>query len=69
MPTGLAGCLLASIIAVAYVERQRFAEFSGSQQCTRFSALRFGNLGSHKPANDAGFLRLSRRMTLFWDWC
>ncbi|HTC66354.1 MAG TPA: hypothetical protein VK685_04430, partial [Candidatus Acidoferrum sp.] len=28
-----------------------------------FSALRFG---SRRPTNDAGFLRLSRRMTLFW---
>jgi Na+/proline symporter len=28
-----------------------------------FSALRLGN---RKPADDAGFLRRSRRMTLFW---
>jgi SSS family transporter len=66
MPTGLAGLLLASIIAVAMSNASGSLNSLAASSVLDFSALRFGNLGSHKPANDAGFLRLSRRMTLFW---
>jgi solute:Na+ symporter, SSS family len=63
MPTGLAGLLLASIIAVAMSNASGSLNSLAASSVLDFSALR---LGSRKPANDAGFLRLSRRMTLLW---
>src|SRR6202163_409193 len=63
MPTGLAGLLLASIIAVAMSNASGSLNSLAASSVLDFSALRFGN---RKPANDAGFLQLSRRMTLFW---
>jgi len=63
MPTGLAGLLLASIIAVAMSNASGSLNSLAASSVLDFSALRLGN---RKPANDAGFLRLSRRMTLFW---
>ncbi|HXM92459.1 MAG TPA: sodium:solute symporter [Candidatus Dormibacteraeota bacterium] len=63
MPTGLAGLLLASIIAVAMSNASGSLNSLAASSVLDFSALRFG---SRRPANDAGFLRLSRRMTLFW---
>src|ERR1700692_1397471 len=63
MPTGLAGLLLASIIAVAMSNASGSLNSLAASSVLDFSALR---LGSRKPANDASFLRLSRRMTLFW---
>jgi SSS family solute:Na+ symporter len=66
MPAGLAGLLLASIIAVAMSNASGSLNSLAASSVLDFSALRFGRSGSRKPANDAGFLRLSRRMTLFW---
>jgi SSS family transporter len=72
MPTGLAGLLLASIIAVAMSNASGSLNSLAASSVLDFSALGFGQLGpfsrmgSRKPANDAGFLQLSRRMTLFW---
>jgi Na+/proline symporter len=63
MPTGLAGLLLASIIAVAMSNASGSLNSLAASSVLDFSALRLGN---RKPADDAGFLRLSRRMTLFW---
>jgi SSS family transporter len=63
MPTGLAGLLLASIIAVAMSNASGSLNSLAASSVLDFSALR---RGSRKPANDASFLRLSRRMTLFW---
>ena len=63
MPTGLAGLLLASIIAVAMSNASGSLNSLAASSVLDFSALRLGN---RKPANDAGFLRLSRRITLFW---
>jgi SSS family transporter len=63
MPTGLAGLLLASIIAVAMSNASGSLNSLAASSVLDFSALRLGN---RKPAGDAGFLRLSRRMTLFW---
>jgi SSS family transporter len=63
MPTGLAGLLLASIIAVAMSNASGSLNSLAASSVLDFSALRLGN---RKPANDAGFLRLSRCMTLFW---
>jgi len=63
MPTGLAGLLLASIIAVAMSNVSGSLNSLAASSVLDFSALRRGN---RKPADDAGFLRLSRRMTLFW---
>ncbi len=65
MPTGLAGLLLASIIAVAMSNASGSLNSLAASSVLDFSALGFGG-DSRKPANDAGFLRLSRRMTLFW---
>src|SRR6202048_4144562 len=62
MPTGLAGLLLASIIAVAMSNASGSLNSLAASSVLDFSALRLGR----KPANDTGFLRLSRRMTLFW---
>jgi SSS family transporter len=66
MPAGLAGLLLASIIAVAMSNASGSLNSLAASSVLDFSALRFGRSGSRKPANDAGFLRRSRRMTLFW---
>ena len=63
MPTGLAGLLLASIIAVAMSNASGSLNSLAASSVLDFSALRLGN---RKPASNAGFLRLSRRMTLFW---
>ncbi len=60
MPPGLAGLLLASIIAVA------MSNASGSlNSLAASSVLDFSHLRG-KSANSASFLRLSRRMTLAW---
>jgi SSS family solute:Na+ symporter len=66
MPTGLAGLLLASIIAVAMSNASGSLNSLAASSVLDFSALGLGRRGGRKPANDAGFLRLSRRMTLFW---
>jgi SSS family transporter len=63
MPTGLAGLLLASIIAVAMSNASGSLNSLAASSALDFSVLRLGN---RSPANDEGFLRLSRRMTLFW---
>jgi len=63
MPTGLAGLLLASIIAVAMSNASGSLNSLAASSVLDFSVLRLGN---RKPATDEGFLRLSRRMTLFW---
>jgi SSS family solute:Na+ symporter len=63
MPTGLAGLLLASIIAVAMSNASGSLNSLAASSVLDFSALRRGR---RKPANDVGFLRLSQRMTLFW---
>jgi len=60
MPTGLAGILLASILAVA------MSNASGSLNSLAASAvLDFSRLSGHQT-DPAKFLRLSRRMTLVW---
>src|ERR1700722_3914415 len=63
MPTGLAGLLLASIVAVAMSNASGSLNSLAASSVLDFSALRSGK---HQSRNDAGFLRLSRRMTLFW---
>ncbi|HEX3544615.1 MAG TPA: hypothetical protein VHT31_08825, partial [Candidatus Acidoferrum sp.] len=63
MPTGFAGLLLASIIAVAMSNASGSLNSLAASSVLDFSALRLGN---REPADDAGFLRRSRRMTLFW---
>jgi SSS family transporter len=63
MPTGLAGLLLASIIAVAMSNASGSLNSLAASSVLDFSTLR---LGSRNPTNDASFLLLSRRMTLFW---
>jgi solute:Na+ symporter, SSS family len=63
MPTGLAGLLLASIIAVA------MSNASGSlNSLAASSVLDFSALRGKRPAigNDQSFLRRSRNLTLFW---
>jgi Na+/proline symporter len=63
MPTGLAGLLLASIIAVA------MSNASGSlNSLAASSVLDFSALRGKRPSNrdDRSFLRRSRNMTLFW---
>jgi Na+/proline symporter len=60
MPTGLAGLLLASIVAVA------MSNASGSlNSLAASSVLDFSRL-SGRSAGSVQFLRLSRRMTLVW---
>jgi SSS family transporter len=60
MPAGLAGLLLASIVAVA------MSNASGSlNSLAASSVLDFAKLRGHS-ADSAQFLRLSRRMTLVW---
>lgn len=66
MPTGLAGLLLASIIAVAMSNASGSLNSLAASSVLDFSALGFGGAGGRKVADDAEFLRLSRRMTLFW---
>ena len=66
MPTGLAGLLLASIIAVAMSNASGSLNSLAASSVLDFSALSLGRTGGRKTVNDAGFLRLSRRMTLFW---
>jgi SSS family transporter len=66
MPTGLAGLLLASIIAVAMSNASGSLNSLAASSVLDFSALGLGRRGGRKLANDAGFLLLSRRMTLFW---
>ena len=60
MPTGLAGILLASILAVA------MSNASGSLNSLAASTvLDFSRLSGHQT-NPVNFLKLSRRMTLVW---
>ncbi len=60
MPTGLAGILLASILAVA------MSNASGSLNSLAASTvLDFSRLSGHQ-ANPENFLKLSRRITLVW---
>jgi SSS family solute:Na+ symporter len=69
MPTGLAGLLLASIIAVAMSNASGSLNSLAASSVLDFSALGLGHSGrlaGRKPGNEAGFLRLSRRMTLLW---
>jgi SSS family transporter len=63
MPTGLAGLLLASIIAVAMSNASGSLNSLAASSVLDFAALRSG---ARSPSNDRTFLRLSRRMTLFW---
>jgi SSS family transporter len=63
MPTGLAGLLLASIIAVAMSNASGSLNSLAASSVLDFAALRSGD---RSPSNDRTFLRLSRRMTLFW---
>jgi SSS family transporter len=63
MPTGLAGLLLASIIAVAMSNASGSLNSLAASSVLDFSALRGKRA---RPADDRGFLWLSRRMTLFW---
>src|ERR1700730_14751068 len=61
MPIGLAGLLLASIVAVA------MSNASGSlNSLAASSVLDFSALHSSTSTHDRGFLRISRRMTLCW---
>lgn len=63
MPTGLAGLLLASIIAVAMSNASGSLNSLAASSVLDFSALR----GSRPLSiDDRGFLRRSRNMTLFW---
>jgi solute:Na+ symporter, SSS family len=60
MPTGLAGLMIAAIVAVA------MSNASGSlNSLAASSVLDFSRLGG-RSTDPAQFLRLSRRMTLFW---
>jgi len=63
MPTGLAGLLLASIIAVAMSNASGSLNSLAASSVLDFSARRSDK---HQSRNDAAFLQLSRRMTLFW---
>jgi len=60
MPPGLAGLLLASIIAVAMSNASGSLNSLAASSVLDFSRLR------GKSAEPAAFLQLSRRMTLFW---
>jgi Na+/proline symporter len=63
MPTGLAGLLLASIIAVAMSNASGSLNSLAASSVLDFSALR----GKRREfTSDRNFLRLSQRMTLFW---
>ena len=63
MPTGLAGLLLASIIAVAMSNASGSLNSLAASSVLDFSALR-GK--SYKLADGRSLMRRSRRMTLFW---
>jgi len=60
MPTGLAGLLLASILAVA------MSNASGSLNSLAASSVMDLNALRGRPIDPAKFLRISRRMTLVW---
>jgi SSS family solute:Na+ symporter len=64
MPTGLAGLLLASIIAVAMSNASGSLNSLAASSVLDFAALR----GDRVPVStdDRSFLRLSRRITFFW---
>jgi SSS family transporter len=63
MPTGLAGLLLASIIAVAMSNASGSLNSLAASSVLDFSALRGKR---HAGGDDRSFLRRSRNMTLFW---
>jgi solute:Na+ symporter, SSS family len=63
MPTGLAGLLLASIIAVAMSNASGSLNSLAASSVLDFSALR---RNASESSDDRSFLRLSRRITLFW---
>ena len=63
MPTGLAGLLLASIIAVAMSNASGSLNSLAASSVLDFSALRGKR---HAGSDDRSFLRRSRNMTLFW---
>jgi solute:Na+ symporter, SSS family len=60
MPTGLAGLLLASILAVA------MSNASGSLNSLAASSVMDLNAFRSRPVDPAKFLKISRRMTLVW---
>ncbi|MGB7844994.1 MAG: sodium:solute symporter [Candidatus Acidiferrum sp.] len=60
MPIGLAGLLLASILAVA------MSNASGSLNSLAASSVMDLNAFRRRPADPAKFLKISRRMTLVW---
>ncbi len=60
MPTGLAGLLLASILAVA------MSNASGSLNSLAASSVMDLNAFRRRPVDPAKFLKISRRMTLVW---
>jgi solute:Na+ symporter, SSS family len=60
MPTGLAGILLASILAVA------MSNASGSLNSMAASSVMDLNALRNRPLDPAKFLKISRRMTLVW---
>jgi SSS family transporter len=64
MPVGLAGLLLASIIAVAMSNASGSLNSLAASSVLDFSVLR--NPSKPRDASDADFMRLSRGMTLFW---
>jgi SSS family solute:Na+ symporter len=64
MPTGLAGLLLASIIAVAMSNASGSLNSLAASSVLDFSALRGPKAGA--STDDRSFLRRSRNMTLFW---
>jgi len=63
-PTGLAGLLLASIIAVAMSNASGSLNSLAASSVLDFSALRSGS--AQKPTDDRSLMGRSRRMTLFW---
>lgn len=65
MPSGLAGLLLASIIAVAMSNASGSLNSLAASSVLDFSALRGGG-SAQKPADDRSLMRRSRRMTLIW---
>jgi len=60
MPTGLAGLMITSIVAVAMSNASGSLNSLAASSVLDFSRLR------GRSADAAQFLRLSRRMTLFW---
>ena len=63
MPVGLAGLLLASIIAVAMSNASGSLNSLAASSILDFSRLR------GRAADTASFVKISRAMTLVWDWC